>query len=179
MQRIRMAGALMLALTGAIGAGGTASPGGTPTPGTPELRGLSPQEIEDLQTGRGMGLARAADLAGYPGPRHVLDATETGQLRLTSAQLAAVRRLFASMEAEARHLGAQVLEEEGRLEAAFRDRTITDAELTARLGRIAALRAELRAVHLRAHLETRAVLDPAQLQRYDELRGHSATHPHP
>src|SRR5439155_23380697 len=91
MQRIRMAGALMLALTGAIGAGGTASPGGTPTPGTPELRGLSPQEIEDLQAGRGMGLARAADLAGYPGPRHVLDATETGQLHLTSAQLASFR----------------------------------------------------------------------------------------
>ena len=36
------------------------------------IRGLSEQEIDDLTNGRGMGLARAAELNGYPGPLHVL-----------------------------------------------------------------------------------------------------------
>ena len=39
-----------------------------------EIRGLTEQEISELREGRGMGLARAAELNGYPGPRHLLDA---------------------------------------------------------------------------------------------------------
>jgi hypothetical protein len=43
-----------------------------------EIRGLTTKEIEDLREGRGMALARAAELNGYPGPRHVLDGVEAG-----------------------------------------------------------------------------------------------------
>ena len=39
-----------------------------------EIRGLTENEISELRQGHGMGLARAAELNGYPGPRHVLDA---------------------------------------------------------------------------------------------------------
>lgn len=35
-----------------------------------EIKALSPEEIADLAAGRGMGLALAAELNGYPGPRH-------------------------------------------------------------------------------------------------------------
>jgi hypothetical protein len=37
------------------------------------IRGLTEEEISALQQGLGMGRARAAELNGYPGPRHVLD----------------------------------------------------------------------------------------------------------
>jgi hypothetical protein len=37
------------------------------------VRGLTDEEIADLRTGSGMGLARPAELNSYPGPRHVLD----------------------------------------------------------------------------------------------------------
>ena len=43
-----------------------------------EIRGLTAKEIEDFREGRGMALARAAELNGYPGPRHMLDAVEAG-----------------------------------------------------------------------------------------------------
>jgi len=92
-------------------------------------RGLSAGEVDDLVAGRGMGLARAAELNGYPGPRHVLDAARDGALALTSEQRASVQRVFDAMEREAKRLGPQVVAEERALEAAFRGRAITEAEL--------------------------------------------------
>ena len=59
-----------------------------------EIRGLTEKEISELREGRGMGLARAAELNGYPGPRHVLDAVREGRLRLSPGQLQTVQRLF-------------------------------------------------------------------------------------
>lgn len=138
-----------------------------------EIRGLSAKEIDDLREGRGMGLARAAELNGYPGPRHVLDAVEAGQIHLAPEQLEAIRRLFDGMSAEAKRLGEAILREEKALEAAFRAETIDAADLRARVGRLAALQGELRAAHLRTHLETRALLTEHQLQRYNQLRGYT------
>ena len=37
------------------------------------IKALSDQQIADLRAGRGMGLALAAELNGYPGPSHVLE----------------------------------------------------------------------------------------------------------
>jgi hypothetical protein len=141
------------------------------------VRGLTPQEIADLREGRGMGLARAAELNGYPGPRHVLEAAESGQMHLMPDQHAAVKRLFDRMTAEATRLGDEILREERALEAAFRSGPVSEADLRARVARIAWLQGELRLVHLRTHLETRALLDEHQVRRYNELRGHTAGEP--
>lgn len=138
-----------------------------------EIRGLSAKDIDDLREGRGMGLARAAELNGYPGPRHILDAVEIGQLHLSAEQLRTVRQLFEAMSREARRLGDIILKEEQALEAAFRTGTIDEAALRARVARIAGFHGELRAVHLRTHLETRALLTDHQLQRYNHLRGYA------
>ena len=136
-------------------------------------RGLSAQEVDDLLTGRGIGLARAAELNGYPGPRHVLDAARDKQLVLTEDQTAAVQRIFEGMEQDAQKLGANVVAEEKALEAAFRAGTITEADLTARVKRLATIQGYLREVHLRAHLATRAVLSEVQIARYNEIRGYA------
>jgi hypothetical protein len=37
------------------------------------IKALSAQQIADLKAGRGMGLALAAELNGFPGPLHVLE----------------------------------------------------------------------------------------------------------
>lgn len=140
---------------------------------TSEIRGLTPKEIEDLREGRGMGLARAAELNGYPGPSHVLDAVEAGQFHLSPEQISAVRQLFNAMSDEARRLGDTILKEEQALEAAFRRGTISEPELRQRLARVATLYGELRAVHLRTHLETRALLTEHEIQRYNQLRGYA------
>ena len=142
-------------------------------------RGLSARERDDLLAGRGMGLARAAELNGYPGPRHVLDAAADGSLALTTEQRAGVQRVFDAMERDARRLGARVVTEEQALEAAFRGGAITEAELAERVSRLALVQGELRQVHLRAHLATRAILSAEQIARYENLRGYApAAHRH-
>ena len=139
-----------------------------------EIRGLTQKEISDLREARGMGLARAAELNGYPGSRHLLDAEREGQLHLSPDQLRTVTRLFDTMVSDAKRVGDRLLGEERDVEKEFRAGTITEPDLRARLARIAALQGELRMIHLRTHLEARAVLSRHQVERYNELRGYTA-----
>jgi hypothetical protein len=53
---------------------------------TRPIKALSKQQVVDLKAGRGMGLALAAELNGYPGPIHVL----SDKLGLTPEQKARV-----------------------------------------------------------------------------------------
>ena len=48
------------------------------------IKALSDDDIAALRKGEGMGMAKAAELNGYPGPVHVL--ALAGQLGLTEAQ---------------------------------------------------------------------------------------------
>lgn len=138
-----------------------------------ETPGLDPDEVAELRDGRGRSQARVAEVLGHPGPRHVLEAWSAGQLPLADAQVARIRQIAAAMTADAQRAGGLVLGAERELALAFRDGRIDEPGLRTRVGRIAELRGELRAVHLRAHLATRALLDPAQLARYAALRGHA------
>lgn len=139
------------------------------------IKALSEAEVADYLAGHGRGLARAAELNSYPGPRHVLDLGT--ELELTPVQLAELDRIFAEMKAAAQPLGRQLVDHEKELDRLFVSRTATKdgvAELTARIGR---LQGELRAVHLNAHVATVALLRPAQAARYDELRGYQTASP--
>ena len=136
------------------------------------IKALSAQQIDDLAAGRGMSLALAAELNGYPGPRHVLDlGTDLG---LTAAQRAAFEALFRQMQAEARRLGAAILAEEAALDHTFSSGRADEAALRERLAALGALQGDLRYVHLRSHLAARALLSPAQLAEYSALRGYAA-----
>jgi hypothetical protein len=37
-----------------------------------QIKALSPQEISDFLSGKGLGLAKAAELNGYPGPARTI-----------------------------------------------------------------------------------------------------------
>ena len=139
---------------------------------TREIRSLSAQEVEDLLAGRGMGLARAAELNHFPGPMHVLELRD--RLGLTAAQEEAVRSSFARMQAAARALGAALVDAERALDRGFAELRVTPESLAEQTAATAALQGELRAVHLLAHVETRALLTPAQIAAYDEARGYAA-----
>src|SRR5215471_12162434 len=78
------------------------------------IKTLSDQQIADLRTGRGMGLALAAELNGYPGPSHVLEFAD--KLELSADQRARVQTLFDSMKAEAVPIGAKLVEREADLD---------------------------------------------------------------
>jgi Spy/CpxP family protein refolding chaperone len=141
-----------------------------------EIKALSPAEIADLQAGRGMGLARPAELNGYPGPMHVLELAEP--LGLSAAQRAASTAIMTRMREAATALGAQIVDAERALDRAFADNTIDPQTLQAQTASIASLQGRLRAVHLAAHLEQRALLAAAQIERYMSLRGYAAAHSH-
>lgn len=135
-----------------------------------EIKALSAEEVADLLAGRGMGLAKAAELNSHPGPMHVLENADA--LALAPDQRLAVEASHGRMAEAATRLGAELVAEERALDAAFATASITPAELAGLTGRIGRLQGELRAVHLAAHLEMRAALTPAQVARYDELRGY-------
>jgi Spy/CpxP family protein refolding chaperone len=134
------------------------------------IKALSEQQVADLRAGRGMGLALAAELNGYPGPMHVLELADA--LDLSGQQRAKMQELFAAMKAEAIPLGEKLIAEEAELDRAFADKTITPASLAASTDAIGTTHAALRQAHLKYHLFTIEVLTPAQVQRYAELRGY-------
>lgn len=140
------------------------------------VRGLSAQEVDDYLNGRGAGFARTAELNGYPGPRHALDMRS--QLALSEAQADAAQRIFAAMRADAVRLGRAIVERERTLSAAFATRRIGAGALESETRALGLLYGQLRARHLRAHLELTALLTPDQIARYQALRGYGAEHRH-
>ena len=135
------------------------------------IKSLSAEEVEQLLGGHGMGLAKAAELNHYPGPRHVLELA--AELQLTPEQRAAAQAAFNRMREEAVRLGRRIVERERTLDEMFARADIDAGRLRAATSEIARLQGELRAAHLSVHLEMRRLLSPAQIKRYDELRGYA------
>lgn len=141
---------------------------------TRKIKALGPDEIAAYENGDGMRYALAAELNHYPGPKHVLELSD--DLELSVEQRGSVEQIFETMRGKARDLGVEIVAAERELDAAFATATIDDDQLQQRTAAIAALQGELRAAHLAAHLTTRTVLTPEQVERYDALRGYAGGH---
>lgn len=138
------------------------------------IKALSDQQIADLRSGRGMGLALPAELNGYPGPVHVLELGD--RLGLTGEQRARVEELHAAMKAETVPLGERLIAQETDLDRQFAAKSVTPATLQAATAAIGATQGALRGSHLRYHLSTLEVLTSEQVRRYGELRGYGGAH---
>jgi len=134
------------------------------------VKALSDQQLGDLRAGRGMGLALAAELNGYPGPLHVLELAD--RLQLSSDQAQRVRGLYEAMKSEAIAVGEKLIATELELDRQFAERKITPAVLASLAAQIGERQGELRAVHLKYHLTTAELLTADQKLRYGELRGY-------
>lgn len=141
---------------------------------TRPIKALSDQQVADLKAGRGMGLALAAELNGYPGPLHVLELAD--QLDLSAEQRTGVQRLYDSMKAEVMPLGSRLIEQEAELDRQFAGKSVTPESLKAVTAAVAATQGELRETHLKYHLSTGAILTPVQMTKYAALRGYSGGH---
>ena len=135
-----------------------------------DIKALSEQQLADLRQGRGMGLALAAELNGYPGPMHVLELSD--RLQLTADQRRQFQNLFDSMKAEAIAAGEDLIASERALDRAFADKQMTPEALAALTARIGEAQGRLRAVHLKYHLTSAELLSDHQRQRYADLRGY-------
>ena len=173
----RLVLALALLYAAPLGAQHEHGGGGTDSTRSPyadladrEIKALAVEDMAGLRAGEGMGLALAAELNGYPGPRHVLElAHDLGISPEVVRQLEAVRD---SMRASAVALGERLIAAERRLDRALATHAIDDGTLRDMTSEIAGLTGELRYVHLRAHLAVTQLLTAEQVERYQRLRGY-------
>jgi hypothetical protein len=135
------------------------------------IKSLSEREIESLRSGDGMGFAKLAELNHFPGPRHVLDLSQ--KLDLSPQQLTETQALYDEMLRNAVVLGVKIVDAELELNREFEQGSIGPKSLETALQEIGRLRAELRYVHLRAHLSQKQLLNPEQVRQYDAMRGYS------
>lgn len=138
-----------------------------------EIKALSPQEISDYLSGNGMGLAKAAELNGFPGPKHVLELAR--ELNLTAEQKSKTEELVSIMQARAIPLGRELIEEERALDRLFASRSVSTEALSSSMIRIGKLQSQVRQVHLDAHLAETALLRVEQINQYNQLRGYQST----
>jgi hypothetical protein len=140
-----------------------------------DIKSLSENDIQSLQNGTGEafgGMAKLAELNGYPGPRHVLDMAS--ELQVTDGQRIEIERIYQNMSNNAKSIGAAIIDTERDMDRAFNDKTITQENLKLMLDKSADLYAQLRFVHLSAHLDTIQVLTIEQVQMYNTMRGYDS-----
>ena len=139
------------------------------------IKSLSADDIEQLQAGSGWGLAKAAELNGVPGPRHLLEMKD--QIGLSGSQVKSIENLFYEMNTAAVKLGKELIEKERLLEQRFQSDIPSAEELKSLLTDIGTTRSSLRFVHLSAHLKTPEILNTHQINKYNQLRGYASDDP--
>ena len=140
-----------------------------------DIKSLSDNDVQSLQNGTGEafgGLAKLAELNGYPGPRHVLDMAS--ELQLTDKQRIEIELIYQNMSNIAKSIGAAIIDIEQDMDGAFANNTITEENLKLMLDRSAELYGQLRFVHLSAHLDTVQMLSIDQVQMYNNIRGYDS-----
>lgn len=145
---------------------------------TRQIKSLSPDDIEALQQGSGVvfgGMAKPAELNGFPGPKHTLELAS--QLNLTLEQKIDVESLFTEMQVSAIELGNKIIIIEQEINDQFTVKTITENALQELLNNSASLYGQLRNIHLKAHLATVEILSQDQVTLYNQLRGYNSDDP--
>ena len=136
-----------------------------------EIKALSNEQVSGYLNGDGMGLAKAAELNHYPGPKHVLEFSE--ELNLTEEQVNKTNNLTIEMKENAISLGNQIIEKEKELDSLFSKSIAEEKIVQSLLIAISKLNGELRFVHIKAHLKQKEILSNEQINLYDKLRGYN------
>ena len=140
-----------------------------------DIKSLSNEDIKELRAGAGWGLAKAAELNGLPGPKHILEMKK--EIELTDEQEKMIIALYKDMNKEAIELGNKLIEYEEELNNRFAERNIDEKILDELLGKISETYKLLRFTHLSAHLKTPSILTENQIKKYNKLRGYSSDDP--
>jgi hypothetical protein len=135
------------------------------------IKALSDREIADLRAGKGMGFAKPAELASYPGPMHVLEHARA--LALTPAQREATQALIPPMREAAIAAAERYIAAERELDMLFVGGVANEALLNVALQKSALALADVRGSHLRTHIAQHALLTPIQIAQYNALRGYT------
>ena len=135
------------------------------------IKSLSEDDLEEIARGGGWGLARAAELNGVPGPTHLLELAD--EIGLTEQQRDDIEVIQAQMRADAITAGERFVAAEQSLDEAFQLGAPDAGTLERLVAEAGEARADLRLVHLNAHLLTLPLLTDTQVTQYSVLRGYS------
>ncbi|MGH1484726.1 MAG: hypothetical protein ACRBCI_00820 [Cellvibrionaceae bacterium] len=137
------------------------------------IKSFSAEDIQALKSGTGWGLAKPAELNGIPGPIHLLELQK--ELNLSQQQIDQIQAIWADMNQQAKQYGHDYLAAEEKLDHFFQSQQNNPAILKQLLDQSAAHLAELRHIHLMAHLKARPLLSSEQVKQYSNLRGYNKT----
>lgn len=143
-----------------------------------QIKAITQKDLEGLKKGSGMpfgGMAKAAELNGLPGPRHVLDMSQ--QVKLTKDQQRKINKIFNKMNSEARKLGAHLIKIERQMDDQMKSGKINSSTLNDLVNKSATVYGKLRYSHLVAHLQTKNVLTKKQIDTYNKIRGYNTNNP--
>ena len=131
-----------------------------------------------LEKGHGTpfgGMAKAAELNGLPGPRHVLDLNV--ELGLSKVKVQKIDAIFRKMNKTAVKLGKELIQIEESLDKKLKNNELKSVGLMKLVEKSAQKYGELRYSHLVAHLETAGVLSKKEIEKYNKLRGYTSNDP--
>ncbi|NRA46360.1 MAG: hypothetical protein HRU09_15520 [Oligoflexales bacterium] len=139
------------------------------------IKSLSDADLKGLEEGSGTpfgGMAKAAELNRFPGPKHVLDAKQ--ELGLSSNQIKKIEAVYEQMHKQALSIGKKLINLEAKLDKQFASQSINAHQLQMYTKESANVYGLLRYTHLLAHLKTKAILTEDQIQKYQSIRGYDA-----
>ena len=165
-----IAAVVLCALSFAAGAPGHHQPYATHE--KREIKALSDDEAKQYLSGAGMGFAQAAELNHFPGPMHVLELADS--LQLSADQRRTVKALMDEHKAQARAIGAKLVESERALEMLFRQPDVPQQALADAVKQAALLKGEYRLSHLETHRRLKPLITAEQIAKYDALRGYES-----
>jgi hypothetical protein len=96
------------------------------------------------------------------------------ELQLTDRQIMEIDGIYQNMSDKAKSIGEAIIDIEQDMNGAFANKTITQENLKLMLDKSADLYAQLRFVHLSAHLDTIQMLTIEQVQMYNMMRGYDS-----
>jgi hypothetical protein len=109
---------------------------------TGEITSLSIDEVEELLAGYSTpfdDMEKNAELNGYPGPHHVLDAVQAGEIELTNEQQVQIEVLYEERRLQLIDLGTQMFDIEKEIDDAFVNRVMTEELLQEKVSQSADL----------------------------------------
>lgn len=135
---------------------------------TREVKTMPPERQEGLRRGASLGYGLAAELNGYPSPVQVVELAD--QLGLDAEQKTRVRAIADKLRKDAIAAGEALLAAEAHIDRLFQLKQVSPDRIEAQTAVAAGQEARLRAIHLNAHLATRELLNPEQIESYQRLK---------
>lgn len=116
-------------------------------------------------------LAYVATLYRYPYPDQVLK--YKAHLKLSAQQITQLNQINSTLKMKKTEVGLSILQNERVIDSLFRTRRITEATIVFYTNRYGLYQGEYRGALLIAGYNTRKVLNPVQLNQYNELLNHN------